>query len=882
MNAAPRWRRARRYVIGAAQRGRGHWLTGWRPARLGRRLRGCDLRSTGRPRWPQRTTRSNRRRANEGSPSYRQSAGNDVLARQAREWRRKRLNGLLGPHHWPHIARVGYNAAVSLPRERDAMSARWWASSAALMKETEAKGAMRWNELPGRRFGPYEILAEVGRGGTSRVYQAFDHNQLSEVAFKVIPNDADDRVAFIQRFIRETEIIRKLNHPNIVPVYDAGETDEFVYQAMKLVRGATLRLRALERMSAQIAAQYMIQAANALHHAHLQGIVHRDVKPSNMLLPNEDPSRLLLTDFGTAKILGARGPTKTGATIGTPEYMSPEQAEGREVDQRSDIYSLGCTLYEALAGRPPFVGATPLSVMYQQVHAQPTYIRTYNNSVPREMWNVLRTCLAKRPEDRYGSAKQLAEDLLPFAEGQIQPTPAPWRAPATGRLQLDPQDRPTHRTLRAQPSQPIAGSAQTTPQSSPLPPPFTPSATPIMPSQPSQQLERGPASQPGFGPRLPRTTRRLPEIPEPGAFNSSPPGSRGPVSASGPLRSDPYAPPRVPGPQSGPVSSPGNFTYGSRSVPSEPSRGPVSVPRQSGASGPLWPPTSGTDWPASVPPTSYRGSTSGPLRSPISGTDWPVGAPPTSYRGSTSGPRSGATSGPVRAPNSGPYRNAQSGPMRGPSSGYGARVGAMSGPRPGVGRRGGPSTAPRRVRPSWRMLTAGLVALLLLSGALALGAAGMGLLPGATSAHPKVKALPTATLIPTATATATSAPPTATATPNAQQLLNRQAAAAFRGITVASFIDLSCSVSNQSTSYSSSKPVYVNLCTAKQSMPGPVTVVVRSNGATAWTLFNQQYLPTNSSYSRGHTLAPGSYDMLITVLINGKTATAKDIPFTVY
>ena len=391
---------------------------------------------------------------------------------------------------------------------------------------------MRWNELPGLRFGPYEIIQEVGRGGTSRVFRAFNHDQLSEVAFKVIPNDADDRVAFIQRFIRETEIVRKLNHPNIVPIFDAGETDEFVFQAMRLVTGITLRQRAAQRMSAQHAAQYIIQAAKALHHAHLKGIVHRDVKPSNMLLPDDNPALLLLTDFGTAKILGARGPTKTGATIGTPEYMSPEQAEGREVDQRSDIYSLGCTLYEALAGRPPFIGATPVSVLYQHVHAQPTYIRSYNGSVPRELWNVLRTCLAKRPEDRYGSAERLAEELLPFAEGLIQPTPAPWGAPTTGRLLPDPQDRPTNRTLRAQTSGPFDGGAQATPQATPLPAPFTPSASPIMPGQSSARLERGPQSQPNFGPRPPRTTLRLPEETGSGLLNgstpSAPPGVRRP------------------------------------------------------------------------------------------------------------------------------------------------------------------------------------------------------------------------------------------------------------------------------------------------------------------------------------------------------------------
>src|SRR5690349_18220709 len=107
------------------------------------------------------------------------------------------------------------------------------------LKETEAIGAMRWSELPGKRFGPYEIIEEIGRGGTSRVYRALDHSQQREVAFKIIPNDADDRVAFIQRFKRETSIVKQLDHPNIVPIYDADETEEFVFQAMRLVRGVT-------------------------------------------------------------------------------------------------------------------------------------------------------------------------------------------------------------------------------------------------------------------------------------------------------------------------------------------------------------------------------------------------------------------------------------------------------------------------------------------------------------------------------------------------------------------------------------------------------------------------------------------------------------------
>jgi hypothetical protein len=218
--------------------------------------------------------------------------------------------------------------------------------------------------------------------------------------------------------------------------------------------------------------------------------------------------------------------------------------------------------------------------------------------------------------------------------------------------------------------------------------------------------------------------------------------------------------------------------------------------------------------------------------------------------------------------------------MRAPNSGYGSRVGVASSPRPGAGRHGAQVTTPLRRGPSWGTLAAGIAALLLLGGAMALGAAGMGLLPGlAVAARPTATVAPTATLIPTATMTPPS--PTATGTPTAQQLRDRQAAAAFKGLTIAPFSDLACSISNQSTSYTTSQPVFVNLCIASKSPPGPVSVVVRSHGKVVRTIYNRQYMSANSSYSQGHTLAPGDYDMLITVTINGKSATAKDIPFTV-
>ncbi|HKV86053.1 MAG TPA: serine/threonine-protein kinase, partial [Ktedonobacterales bacterium] len=187
---------------------------------------------------------------------------------------------------------------------------------------------MGWNDLIGRQLGQYTIIEEIGRGGSSHVYRGHDADQLRDVAIKVIPNDAEDRVGFVRRFEREVQAVAQLNHPNIVTVYDRGETDDLVYLVMQCVMGGTLRNRLGKPVLIAEAAAQVTQMAQALHHAHLRGIVHRDVKPSNMLIDRENPGHLLLTDFGIAKLQGARGLTKTGTTIGTPEYMAPEQAEG--------------------------------------------------------------------------------------------------------------------------------------------------------------------------------------------------------------------------------------------------------------------------------------------------------------------------------------------------------------------------------------------------------------------------------------------------------------------------------------------------------------------------------------------------------------------------
>ncbi|MEO7002497.1 MAG: protein kinase, partial [Ktedonobacterales bacterium] len=386
---------------------------------------------------------------------------------------------------------------------------------------------MLWNDLIGQRLGHYEIQEELGRGGSSRVYRAtFAADQpgdqdgpmgQAEVAIKVMPNDAEDRVGFVQRFAREVEAVRKLNHPNIVQVFDAGETPEIVYLVMQCVKGGTLRQRLGHPLPASEAANYIMQMAQALHHAHRLGIIHRDVKPSNMLVDGADAHHLLLTDFGTAKIQGARGLTKTGTTIGTPEYMAPEQAEGHEIDQRADIYALGCVLYEELAGRPPFVGAAPVSVLYQHVHSRPSYIRGYNSSVPRELARILEICLAKRPEDRYGTAELLADALAPFTDGSAQLTPAPW-APGTpsqpSRLSHPsyyPMPSPSPGRTDATPVWPDLGEAWRTPTGDNQP--ALSSLSSAEPStEPSAEPSTEPSAEPSAEPSTEPSTEPMPLV----------------------------------------------------------------------------------------------------------------------------------------------------------------------------------------------------------------------------------------------------------------------------------------------------------------------------------------------------------------------------------
>ena len=256
---------------------------------------------------------------------------------------------------------------------------------------------MGWNELVGGQLGDYRISGEIARGGMSRVYRAMDLQSRREVAVKVMTLNSDntDHSTFVRRFEHEAQAIEMLDHPNIVKVLGAGRTDEFVFIAMQLVLGGTFRQKLGQPLPISEAVTYIIQMARALHHAHTHNVIHRDVKPANMLLDNDDSAHMLLADFGIAKIMGQKGVTKTGTAVGTPEYMAPEQAKGDEIDHRADIYGLTCVLYEALTGRPPFVGPTALSICYQHVHTRPAYVRGFNPDVPRSLALVIEQGLAK-------------------------------------------------------------------------------------------------------------------------------------------------------------------------------------------------------------------------------------------------------------------------------------------------------------------------------------------------------------------------------------------------------------------------------------------------------------------------------------------------------
>jgi tRNA A-37 threonylcarbamoyl transferase component Bud32 len=269
------------------------------------------------------------------------------------------------------------------------------------------------------RFGEYELLERIARGGMGVVYKARHLRLQRVVALKMIADGELASELDVHRFHAEAEAAARLEHPNIVPIHEVGEHEGHHFFTMRLMEGGSLtghmaRLRSEPRRAAQL----MAAVARAVHHGHQRGILHRDLKPPNILLDAE--GRPHVGDFGVARHLGKASLTQTGAVVGTPAYMAPEQAAGHVhgLTLAADVYSLGAILYELLSGRPPFVGETAAHVLQQVREAEAPALRTLAPGVDRDLETLCHKCLEKQPARRYGSAEALAEDLERYARGE--------------------------------------------------------------------------------------------------------------------------------------------------------------------------------------------------------------------------------------------------------------------------------------------------------------------------------------------------------------------------------------------------------------------------------------------------------------------------------
>jgi len=298
--------------------------------------------------------------------------------------------------------------------------------------------------LPARpRIPGHEILNELGRGGMGMVYQARQISLNRIVALKVILAGQLASAEEVQRFHIEAEAAAHLDHPNIIPIYEVGEAESQHYFTMKLVEGTSLakvvahgrwpgenqdtvsngEWIALNKQGQQRAARLLATIAQAVHHAHQRGILHRDLKPANILLDSQGEPHI--TDFGLAKRVtglgreSAEALTQSGAIVGTPNYMAPEQARSAKVLTTAvDVYSLGAILYELVTGRPPFRASTPLDTILQVLHQEPEKPRSLNPHINRDLETICLKCLQKEPERRYASAAELADDLQRFTNGE--------------------------------------------------------------------------------------------------------------------------------------------------------------------------------------------------------------------------------------------------------------------------------------------------------------------------------------------------------------------------------------------------------------------------------------------------------------------------------
>src|SRR5512143_99148 len=264
------------------------------------------------------------------------------------------------------------------------------------------------NLQPGQMLGAYRIINQIGQGGMATVYKAYQASVDRFVAIKVLPSQLAESKEFAARFQQEARIIAKLEHPHILPVFDYGESEGVAYFVMRYLDAGTLKdkMETGRPLPLPEIDRIFTQLTDALSYAHSHGIVHRDLKPSNALIDSQ--GNIFLTDFGIAKLLESASPrlTQTDAIMGTPAYISPEQAKALPVDQRSDIYSLGIILYEMVTGRVPYVADTPLAVILKQISDPLPLPSAVKADIPESIERVILKALAKEPADRYSTVAE--------------------------------------------------------------------------------------------------------------------------------------------------------------------------------------------------------------------------------------------------------------------------------------------------------------------------------------------------------------------------------------------------------------------------------------------------------------------------------------------
>lgn len=345
------------------------------------------------------------------------------------------------------------------------------------------------DDLTGKQFGPYQIVAPLGEGGMAAVYKAYQPSMERYVAVKVLPRQMAESSEFIARFKREAHLLAQLQHPHILPVFDYGQTpDGYTYIVMPFIQSGTLSdVLSKRRMGLPEIRRIIVQVGDALGYAHARGMIHRDVKPSNVLV--DERGNCLLTDFGLARMTADASAsaklTSSGAIMGTPAYMSPEQGAGHSLDGRSDIYSLGIIFYEMVTGQVPYYAETPIAIVFKHIQDPLPPARKLVADLPEEVEKVLLKALAKSPGDRYQSAEdfvhavQLAIPDQPTGK-QVPVMPPPDAAGAT-MVAMPPSRPPTP------PSQPAYQTVRDAPPSNP---PYTPQSQP----------RYNPASQPPVAP----------------------------------------------------------------------------------------------------------------------------------------------------------------------------------------------------------------------------------------------------------------------------------------------------------------------------------------------------------------------------------------------